>query len=92
MFCSDLKSSYSNILIRLGMKLDYNDYNVLFQPTMLQLVPPLISYLGNEKKLNLKAFERMHTIMSGAAPLGPATANKLLEKLRNPGITLQEGM
>ncbi|XP_065564516.1 uncharacterized protein LOC136029918 [Artemia franciscana] len=61
------------------------------KPTMLQLVPPLISYLGNEKKLNLKAFERMHTIMSGAAPLGPATANKLLEKLRNPGITLQEG-
>jgi hypothetical protein len=33
----------------------------------------------------------MHTIFCGAAPLGVQTSVKLLERLNNPNLSLQEG-
>ncbi|KAK2706327.1 uncharacterized protein LOC136029917 [Artemia franciscana] len=61
------------------------------KPTVLQLVPPLISFLANSSNLDRKMFQRLHTVMSGAAPLGPSIANKLLERINSSSLFLQEG-
>jgi hypothetical protein len=34
----------------------------------------------------------LHTIIIGAAPLGPLVANKLIERLGKPDLLMQEGM
>lgn len=67
--------------------------NCLYQhhPTMLQLVPPLVSFLGHRPDLKLEAFHRLHTVFCGAAPLGPAAANKLMDRLGRRDILMQEG-
>ncbi len=62
------------------------------QPTMLQLVPPLVSYLSVRSDLKLDSFRRLHTIIIGAAPLGPAVANMLIERLGKPDLLMQEGI
>jgi acyl-CoA synthetase (AMP-forming)/AMP-acid ligase II len=59
---------------------------------MLQLVPPLVSYLSARPDLKLDSFHRLHTIIIGAAPLGPLVANKLIERLGKPDLLMQEGM
>jgi hypothetical protein len=59
---------------------------------MLQLVPPLVSFLGHRPDLKLEAFHRLHTVFCGAAPLGPAAANKLMDRLGRRDILMQEGM
>jgi hypothetical protein len=58
---------------------------------MLQLVPPLVSFLGHRPDLKLDAFHRLHTVFCGAAPLGPAAANKLMDRLGRRDILMQEG-
>lgn len=67
--------------------------NCVYQqhPTMLQLVPPLVSFLGHRPDLKLEAFHRLHTIFCGAAPLGPAAASKLIERLGKHDLLMQEG-
>nr|CAH0109076.1 unnamed protein product [Daphnia galeata] len=61
------------------------------RPTMLQLVPPLVSYLSARPDLKLDSFHRLHTIIIGAAPLGPLVANKLIGRLGKPDLLMQEG-
>ncbi len=39
----------------------------------------------------MDAFHRLHTIFCGAAPLGPATATKVIERLGKEDLLLQEG-
>lgn len=60
-------------------------------PTMLQLVPPLISFLGHHPDVKLEAFDRLHTMFCGAAPLGQAAATRLIERLNKYDLLLQEG-
>ena len=59
---------------------------------MLQLVPPLVSFLGHRPDLKLEAFHRLHTVFCGAAPLGPAAAGKLMDRLGKYDLLMQEGM
>jgi len=61
------------------------------QPTMLHLVPPLVSFLGHNNDWKKEAFHRMHTVFCGAAPLGAAAATKLMDRLDVQGLILQEG-
>lgn len=57
----------------------------------MHLVPPLVSLLGHHPDLKLEAFHRLHTIVCGAAPLGPAAANRLMQRLGRTDLLLQEG-
>ncbi len=59
---------------------------------MLQLVPPLVTFLGLRPDLKLEAFHRLHTVIIGAAPLGAAAANKLIERLGKDDLLIQEGI
>jgi len=63
----------------------------LHHPTVLHLVPPLVSFLGHNKDWKKEAFHRLHTICCGAAPLGAAAATKLMDRLNIDGCILQEG-
>ena len=72
----------SNIYVLILIKL---------QPTMLQLVPPLVSFIGHRPDLKLEAFHRLHTVFCGAAPLGPTAASKLVERLGKYDLLMQEG-
>jgi len=67
--------------------------NALYQnhPTMLQLVPPLISFLGHHPEVKLEAFDRLHTLFCGAAPLGQAAATRVIERFNKYDLLLQEG-
>jgi len=66
-------------------------FHVGLQPTVLHLVPPLVSFLGHNKDWKKDAFHRLHTICCGAAPLGAAAATKLMDRLNLDGCVLQEG-
>ena len=61
------------------------------KPSTLHLVPPLVSFLGLRSDLKLEAFHRLHTVVIGAAPLGPAAATRFVESLRKPDLFMQEG-
>lgn len=39
----------------------------------------------------MESFERLHTLLCAAAPLGQQTAMKLLEKFKNPDFIVQQG-
>jgi hypothetical protein len=61
------------------------------KPSTLHLAPPLVSFLGLRPDLKLEAFNRLHTLVVGAAPLGPAAATRLVERLKKPDLFMQEG-
>ncbi|KAI9559136.1 hypothetical protein GHT06_015925 [Daphnia sinensis] len=61
------------------------------KPSTLHLVPPLVSFLGLQPELKLEAFHRLHSIVIGAAPLGPAAATRLVERLKKQDLFMQEG-
>jgi 4-coumarate--CoA ligase len=58
----------------------------------MHLVPPLMSLLGQHQHLDVKSFSRLHSIFSGAAPLGPTVATRILERFGRPDLVLQEGV
>lgn len=60
-------------------------------PTVMHLVPPLVSFIGHHQDLKIEAFHRLHTVVCGAAPLGPVAATRLIEKIGKPDLLLQEG-
>lgn len=47
--------------------------------------------ITNYPALKLESFERLHTVFSGAAPLGLSAPVKFLERLQNPGVDIIEG-
>lgn len=64
--------------------------NVL-QPTIVHMVPPLVTFLGHNNDWDKKAFHRTHTMPCGAAPLGAAATTKLLERIDRPDFLIQNG-
>ena len=61
----------------------------LFQPTILHLTPPLVSFLTTHPEVNQKHLESVHHILPAAAPVGAALIQQF--KIRFPGITVREG-
>ncbi|EFX67408.1 hypothetical protein DAPPUDRAFT_203687 [Daphnia pulex] len=61
------------------------------KPTAMHVVPPLATLLAQHPALKVESLSQMHTIFCGAAPLGVQTSVKLLERLNNPNLSLQEG-
>lgn len=73
--------------IRLGIQLIFNfiglnlsNFISIYEPTILHLVPPLMNMLAASPEYGQKEFEKIHTIVGGAAPIGPALIEKLLQK------------
>jgi hypothetical protein len=66
-------------------------YVNFWQPSTLHLVPPLVAFLGLRPDLKLEAFQRLHTVAIGAAPLGTAVATRFVERLGRPDLLMQEG-
>lgn len=48
--------------------------------TYLNLVPPLVLFLGNDKRVKFRHLKHVRTVMCGAAPIGELDANRLKEK------------
>jgi len=61
------------------------------KPTTLHVVPSLMNLITNYPGLKVESLERLHTVFSGAAPLGLATPTKFLEMLNNQRIDILEG-
>lgn len=57
----------------------------------MHVVPPIVSLLNQYPALKKESFSRMHSIFCGAAPLSVQSSSKLLERLNNPNMSLQEG-
>jgi hypothetical protein len=51
-----------------------------------------VAFLGLRPDLKLEAFQRLHTVAIGAAPLGPAVATRFVERLGRPDLLMQEGI
>lgn len=61
------------------------------QPTLLHLVPPLVSFLGHHPGLTKDSMHRLHTLFCGAAPLGASAANRLMQRIDKPDLLFMEG-
>jgi len=59
------------------------------EPTIVHMVPPLVTFLGHNNDWDKKAFHRTHTMPCGAAPLGAAATTKLLERIDRPDFLIQ---
>jgi hypothetical protein len=57
----------------------------------MHVVPPLATLLAQHPLLKVDSLSRTHTIFCGAAPLSVQTSAKLIERLNNPNLSLQEG-
>lgn len=57
----------------------------------MHIVPPLATLLIQYPALKVESFSRLHTMLCGAAPLGLASCTKLLERIQNPTMSIQEG-
>ena len=51
-----------------------------------------MAFLGLRPDLKLEAFQRLHTVAIGAAPLGTAVATRFVERLGKPDLLMQEGI
>ena len=60
-----------------------------FQPTLLHLAPPVVSFLANSEMVKPEHLDSIKTIFFGAAPCGEAIVNKFLDKA--PQVKLREG-
>ena len=57
----------------------------------MHVVPPLATLLAQHPALKVESFSQTHTIFCGAAPMSVQTSVKLIERLNNTNLSLQEG-
>jgi len=60
-----------------------------WRPTVLQLPPPLISFLADHPSVTAEHLENLRYVMVGAAPVGKALEQRWQAKA--PGVPLREG-
>ncbi|CAL4135274.1 unnamed protein product [Meganyctiphanes norvegica] len=68
----------------------YIEAIVKHKPTILHTVPPIIGFLIQHPDVKKEFLENTHTLVCGAAPLGPALIEALLKKFDH-GMRFQEG-
>jgi len=59
------------------------------RPTFLHLAPPLVGFLANHPMVTPDHLTSVHTVLVGAAPVGPALIEQAL--LKGPHIKFREG-
>ncbi len=84
-------SSISVIIIDFLIQLFFYNYAIRSKPTVLPIVPLVVSFLALHPAVKLEAFRRLHSVIIGGAPLGPAIANKFVERLGKDDLLIQEG-
>ncbi|XP_043196182.1 4-coumarate--CoA ligase 5-like [Amphibalanus amphitrite] len=52
-----------------------------YRPTALHLVPPLVTFLANSPTVTAETLSSLKVIFCGAAPLGPALIQRVLQKI-----------
>ena len=62
-----------------------------FQPTWLNLVPPLASFLATHPMLKPAHLASVVAVTGGAAPFGPALIEKFKEKCAPNDVKFREG-
>jgi len=62
-----------------------------YKPTLLNLVPPLVSFLTSDQNVKAQYLSSVKIVTGGAAPFGPTMINKFLAKAAPNVIKFQEG-
>lgn len=63
-----------------------------FQPTIVPLVPPIISFLTKTPLMRSTDFDSVQFIVCGAAPLGPHVCEAFLERIYPHKVGFLEGI
>jgi len=86
--------------LRLGVKIvtlpkfepeQYIKALVTYKPTLLALVPPLVSFLATNPMVKAAHLSSVRFIVGGAAPFGPALIENFMEKVAPSKMTFNEG-
>ena len=86
--------------LRLGMKVItlpkfdpemYVKALTAYKPTLLNLVPPLVSFLASDNSVKSHHLASIKFVSGGAAPFGPTLINKFLAKCAPNKPIFQEG-
>ena len=64
---------------------------LIFQPTVLAMVPPLVSFLATHPMVKSSHLSSVKVMTGGAAPFGPALIDKFLEKCKPNVVKFREG-
>ena len=62
-----------------------------YKPTVLNLVPPLVSFLASEQSVKSQHLASVNYVTGGAAPFGPTLISKFLTKCAPHKPNFQEG-
>ena len=69
----------------------FGTIQLLLQPTFLNLVPPLVSFLSTNPAVKSQHLSTLHSVTGGAAPFGPALIEEFMEKAAPTIIKFREG-
>merc|ERR1711936_206604 len=64
---------------------------VTYKPTVLNLVPPLVSYMGTNQKVKSQHLASVKFVTGGAAPFGPTLISNFMKKCSPNTPSFQEG-
>ena len=70
----------------------YISISFFTQPTWLNLVPPIVSFLTTSPMCKPSHLASIKAVFGGAAPFGPALLEKFMEKAKPNEIKFREGM
>merc|ERR1719244_119602 len=62
-----------------------------YKPTMLNLVPPLISFIASHPAVKKSLLTQVTKVTGGAAPIGETLLKKLMDKVHPNDIGYREG-
>ena len=68
-----------------------NPGTFVLQPTVLAMVPPLVSFLATHPMVKSSHLASVNVMTGGAAPFGPALIDKFLDKYKPNVVKFREG-
>ena len=60
-----------------------------YKPNFLHLAPPLLAFCADNSGVRAEALQRLHHVMTAAAPTGPALLRRF--KSKAPNVKVKEG-
>ena len=61
-----------------------------YKPSFLHLAPPLLAFCADNAMVKAEALQRLHHVMTAAAPTGPTLLKRFKEKA--PSVFVKEGI
>jgi len=68
-----------------------NFYDIIFQATLLYVVPPIVLLLGQNKNVTHEHFQSLKLICNGAGPVKEVDAEKVLARSNNKNVRFCQG-